>query len=373
MSDGPTPEFPPPGATPPPEPSGTSYGAAGHPPPPAYAPPPPGGPPRTYGEMLGAAHKPGAIPLRPLTLGAIYDGAFRIIRFNPKATVGAAVLVTAIANLIPVLVTAAMTFALSVPFEGVMTEDPETLDEISTADVAGLVALVSSLFLGAVATWFGMVFVTGMVAHVARAAAVGRRLSLGEAWRATRGKRWRLVGLNVVLSLGLLVGFTAYALLWVVLVVAGTDPLLLLGFGLVSVPALLVALFWFWIRVYYLPVPALMLEDVGVFGAIGRGYRLTSRQFWRTFGIALLTWLLTTIAGQVLSTPVSLVGQLLALAVPEYGWLVLVLTNSLAYVLLYAFVAPFTSAVVALQYLDQRMRKEAHDVELMRDAGLMPR
>ena len=38
--------------------------------------------------MLGAAHKPGAIPLRPLKLGNIYDGAFRIIRFNPKATVG---------------------------------------------------------------------------------------------------------------------------------------------------------------------------------------------------------------------------------------------------------------------------------------------
>ena len=38
--------------------------------------------------MLGAAHKPGAMPLRPLGLGDIYDAAFRIIRFNPKATVG---------------------------------------------------------------------------------------------------------------------------------------------------------------------------------------------------------------------------------------------------------------------------------------------
>jgi hypothetical protein len=33
--------------------------------------------------MLGAAHKPGAMPLRPLTLGDMYDAAFRIIRFNP--------------------------------------------------------------------------------------------------------------------------------------------------------------------------------------------------------------------------------------------------------------------------------------------------
>ena len=33
-----------------------------------------------------AAHKPGAMPLRPLVLGDIFDGAFRIIRYNPKAT-----------------------------------------------------------------------------------------------------------------------------------------------------------------------------------------------------------------------------------------------------------------------------------------------
>ena len=38
-----------------------------------------------------------------------------------------------------------------------------------------------------------------------------------------------------------------------------------------------------------------------------------------------------------------------------------------------AFVAPFTAAVTSLQYLDQRMRKEAYDVELMREAGLIPR
>ena len=32
---------------------------------------------------------------------------------------------------------------------------------------------------------------------------------------------------------------------------------------------------WFWVRVYYLPVPALMLERVGILAAIGRGFRLT--------------------------------------------------------------------------------------------------
>ena len=61
--------------------------------------------------MLGAAHKPGAMPLRPLGLGDFYDAAFRIIRFNPKATVGAAVLVAAVAMAIPVLATAVLSGA----------------------------------------------------------------------------------------------------------------------------------------------------------------------------------------------------------------------------------------------------------------------
>ena len=38
-----------------------------------------------------------------------------------------------------------------------------------------------------------------------------------------------------------------------------------------------------------------------------------------------------------------------------------------------AFIGPFTSAVTSLQYLDQRIRKEAYDVELMTQAGITAR
>jgi len=51
---------------------------------------------------MRVAHKPGAIPLRPLVLSDIFDGAFRIIRYNPKATIGAAVLVSAVAMIVPI-------------------------------------------------------------------------------------------------------------------------------------------------------------------------------------------------------------------------------------------------------------------------------
>ena len=50
-----------------------------------------------------------------------------------------------------------------------------------------------------------------------------------------------------------------------------------------------------------------MLEDVGVFGAIERGHALTGSVFWRVFGIALLTAIITSIAGSMLGVPVTMV------------------------------------------------------------------
>jgi hypothetical protein len=54
----------------------------------------------------------------------------------------------------------------------------------------------------------------------------------------------------------------------------------------------------------------------------------------------------------------------------QYVALVTVVLTALATVVQTAFVTPFSAAVTSLQYLDQRMRKEAYDVELMARAGI---
>lgn len=311
--------------------------------------------------MLGAAHKPGAIALRPLNLGDIYDGAFRIIRFNPKATVGSAVLVAAVAMGIPVLITALLTALVDFSADG----------DVSDAEAIAAIGSVGSLVAGTLLQSIGLILVTGMIAHVASAAAIGRRLSLGEAWAATRGSRWRLVGLTVLLALMLVGIIGIYAVAWLVAVVA-LPTVLIVVFGLVTVPAFLCFLAWWWIRVYYLPVPALMLERIGVLAAIGRGFRLTRRQFWRTFGIALLTALITGVAGSVLAAPLSIANSIVPAAMEgsRYVLLVSAVLTALASVVQAAFVTPFSAAVTSLQYLDQRMRKEAYDVELLARAGI---
>ncbi len=369
MSD----QYPPPGSPPPPgsqpAPGGQQPPRWGPMPPPPGPGVPPGAPPPGWTPargMLGAAHKPGAMPLRPLSLGEMYDAAFRIIRFNPKTTVGSAVMVAAVAMAIPVVVIALLTWTVGVAY------DPNSSDAATMDDVAGLVGAYGVLLLGGVLQSIGLIFVTGMIAHVTAAAAIGKRLSLGEAWAATLGKRWRLVGLAFLLGLVTTLLIAVYVVLWVLVIVVTGEVLLVVLWGLVSVPAFLAFMCWFWIRVYYLPVPALMLEPVGVLGAIGRGWRLTSRSFWRTFGIALLTVLIAGVAGQMLAFPVSLIGTLGSLAVDvEYALLVTTVGTALAQVVSTAFVAPFSATVTSLQYLDQRMRKEAYDVELMSQAGVL--
>ena len=357
-SSGQEPPAPPPAAPPPP---------GWQPPPPTAAPtwspypPPPAGAPT--GPPLPLAFRPGAVPLRPLGLGDIFDAAFRIIRHNPRATVGSALLVTAAAMAVPVLATAALAWV----FDVALAPGADLGDESFLAAL-GLQAL------GWLLQSVGLILVTGMVAHVTMAAAVGRTLSLAQAWAATRGKRARLFGLVALLGVMLVLLVVLFVLLWLAAVAAlsGWLQVLVLFF---SVPLFVGALWWFWVRIYYLPVPALMLEDVGIFGAIERGHALTRGAFWRVFGIALLTSVVAGIASLLLTVPIGLVTGALSdtgmSSEVEAVWSSVV--SAISAVVQSAFVAPFAAVVTSLQYVDQRIRKEAFDVELMTRAGVAGR
>jgi hypothetical protein len=292
----------------------------------------------------------------------MFDGAFRIIRFNPKATVGSSVIVAAVTMAIPVLVTAILTATVNVTFDRTGTPDDEAL--------VGIAGSYGSLVVGLVLFAFGSLFVTAMVAHVVSAAAIGRRLTLGQAWAATRGKRWKLVVLTMLLGLVMTTPVTIYVVAWVVVVIYASSVAVVVVWAVLTIPLFVAVWCVLWVRVNYLPVPVLMLEDVGVFGAIARSWRLTRKQFWRIGWIAFVTTLVAMVASSVLAGPFGVVGQLALFSGSRYALLIYVVSQAVSQVVSAAFVTPFTSGVTSLQYLDQRMRKEAYDVELMSQAGL---
>ena len=345
----PPPGWVPPGAPPPGAP--TAYGAPPPGPPPGYVPPA-----AVYGPPI---HKPGVVALRPLGLGDFFDGAFRTIRGNPTAMVGLAALVTTVFMVVPVIVTLGLAAAGHLTLD--LRPDPVTghvsaLDSVATTLVSGL----GSLF-GVFAT----IVLNGMLVRVVAEAVLGRRTRIGEAWRATRGRMLPLVGLTFldVLLWTLLIGVPV-----LLGVLAGAQAGVAIGF-VVGIPLFLAACavgLFVQIRFFQLAAPALVLERTGVFASLRRAGRLSHRQWWRIFGVLLLTGLVIGVVGQVVAVPLALVGALGPTVFPgTAGALLLVLSSFLSQILVGAITTPFTSAVTALQYVDQRIRKEGLDVELI--------
>ena len=318
----------------------------------------------------GMAYRPGAIPLRPLTLSDIYDGAFRIIRRNLGATVGAAVLVSAITGLVPMLVSifVAATYG-GLPSLQDAFSDPENAGEVTDRQLTGQLITVAGQVVGLLLQAVGLLAVTGMVIHVVFAATLGHTMTLGQAWRATAGRRWRLfaqAGILAQISLvaiGVPVAILAGLGYGISLTGSEAAVIIYAVFATLSGIALMV---FVWIRLYLLAVPPLMLEEPRIFRAIGRGFQLTAGMFWRTFGIALLTFILTAIASNLLQMPFAIGALAFTFGVGgAAGGIGTAAITAISTVLTTALVAPFTAAVTCLQYLDLRIRKEALDVELI--------
>lgn len=360
---------PPPGpAGPPPPPGQPGWGTLGDQAHQGHQGQPSGWPPAPapFGGPPPLAPRPGAVPLRPLRLGDLFDGAFRIIRRNAGATVGAAVLVASLAMLLPLVVAAVGTFG------GWGLTDAVLEDGVTDDELGSFGAVFGTLFLGTALQGVGLVLVGGMTAQVTAAAVVGRRMTLAQAWAATRGRRWRLLGLTATIGLLVALPVAAYAGPLLGLVLLDVGWLWPLAWGVLGFGALVVALCWLWIRLAYFSMPSLMLEAPRVFGAIGRGRRLTRGAFWRIFGIALLTNLAALVGSQIVSTPISVLAELVPLVTgPDYAMLTLVIGQAAGSIVAAAFATPFLSVVAALQYLDQRIRTEAYDVVLMEQAGLI--
>jgi hypothetical protein len=349
------------GAQPPP-----SYGAQ---PPPSYGagPAPSWGQPTPqwgYGQQPGAAPpgyarpappKPGVVPLRPLALGEILDGAVQTIRQNPKVMLG----LSAIVNLaLTVIVVLLQIGNLSEAFGGLNSFDSSS--EQASADAGQLVASAIALLL----QFVGTTLLTGLLVVAVSDAVLGKRPGIGEVWRRARGRIWALLGVTVMVVLAVF-GIGVACLLPGILVAfagGGVSAVLLIVLGFF---AALVLCFWIAIRFLFAP-PTVLLERSGVFASMGRSWRLVGGSWWRCFGI----WLLAQLLGSILSGVLQVPLLILASVVEGSGSKAIVIgLTILASVLARTLVAPFSAAILALLYIDLRMRREGLDVRLQQAAA----
>jgi hypothetical protein len=330
---------------------------------PQYGPPqygqPQYGPPPGYGQPQGYAPpaQRGIIPLRPLSLGEIFDGAFRSIRANPRVMFGFSTVVVASATLVGgilwyLLVPTIMGWMSGLPDTSEV--DPYgTLD--ATASVMGLYALIPFIRLA-------VTVLSGVLTVSVSRSVIGQTVTVGDLWR----RHWRRVGALVLIT-GLfgVVAVVAWILLTLLIVLLATASGALAALvGVVVVVGGIVATVWVSVRILFV-APVLVLEDAPVWSSIGRAWRLTRGSFWRIFGINLLAQIVAYFASQVLSVPTSILAMFFITDPGSGGF---VATMSIGMAISYTLPAIFLAAVVALQYIDIRIRREGLDVQLMRAA-----
>jgi hypothetical protein len=323
-----------------------------------------------YGPGRGGwnvAPNPGGVPLRPLALGDILNGAVTLARRNPAATFGLAALVMTIYGVVSAVVQAAYRPKLATYQNEI--QNGQTLTSQQAAHLFGSF-FSAALPLLAVTVVLGLVVdaaLTGMLSAVIGRGVLGRQTSLGAAWQAGRigtvlAATVLLFLLGVAVVAPVAVGVVVLALLHIGPAAAALG--VLGGIACVVFEILLV------IRLS-LTLPALVLERISPRAAIKRSWQLTSGSFWRLFGILALTGIIVGIAAEVLSIPFNLVGAAVgggssggvfgAAASTSVAALVI---GAIGTILAATVTRPISAGVNVLLYVDLRMRREGLDLTL---------
>jgi hypothetical protein len=322
-------------------------------PPPGWTPPP----------------KPGVVPLRPLGLGDLLDGAVQTMRQNPRVMLGLSAAVMAVAA---VLSTLFIIVGLPRMTAGLENADAQLqVDEVAAVLGGGIV----SFLLPAVVQTLATIVLTGILIVAVSQAVLGRRPSVGEVWRRARPRVLALIGLSLLSAL-IVVVVVGVLLVPGILLLVGSSEVgggVALALGVVAgvVVAVLV-----YVRLAF-AAPALLLEQLGVVGALRRSWRLVAGSWWRSFGILLLGAIIAGAINGLVQLPFSVIGSLVGAFVgddPSGGevttglQLSLVISN-VGSVVASTVTAPFTAALTALLYIDLRIRREGLDVALARAAA----
>jgi len=129
-----------------------------------------------------------------------------------------------------------------------------------------------------------------------------------------------------------------------------------IGIGLI----LLIVPGVYWAGKYGLAVPAVVLEDIKAKQAFPRSAALTKDAISRIIAIYFLTWILTFVVAVGLGAAVQLVAPTLA---KSAGTVTAAAFNLVLNAIVTTAITPIMAIALTLAYYDQRVRKEAFDIE----------
>jgi hypothetical protein len=262
---------------------------------------------------------PMSVLLRPLTLGELLDRAFQLYRSRFTLLVS----ISAVAYLPVFVIQAGMLWA------------PKTFS------VSASMAMVGGFLVALVVRLLGVAAANSATVIVVSAAYLERPITLREAYARVSGMLVRvffiMIGAGIGIALGLL---------------------------LLIVPGVILFLMW------ALAIPVAVLEDAGLGESLSRSRYLTAGHRSRVFVIYLLYFVLVFALEFALLTPL---GAMIALKGhgPAGAAATAPIVSAASAVLTFvieSLITPILAICLSLMYYDERVRKEAFDIQLMMSA-----
>jgi hypothetical protein len=305
------------------------------------------------------------VPLRPLGLGELLDGAFQYIRAHPRVVLG----IAAVVAVVRVIIQAPFQSSFGADVEA-FVGDPSGTRTVSLEQAGGLLGTtVTFAGVSLLISLLANTVLTGLLVVVLSRSVLGAPIVTRDAWEAARPRLLGLLGVVVLVALATVLAFLVPLIPAGLLALFGapagaTAALTVLGMVAGLVLAVIVAI------VLTLAAPTYVLEGIPVIAALRRSRDLVRGRFWPILGTLLLTVVIVTVVSGIIGVPFSLVSGAVAGAIGDpnpFGPLPLLIT-SIGTVIAETLTAPFQAGVTGLLYIDQRMRREGFDIELQRAA-----
>lgn len=302
--------------------------------------------------------------LRPMSTAQVLDRTFHVYR-------NYFLLLAGIGVLLPILlfVLRLAAFPLGYPPRGASLRDPFLFWTIFLEYMAAFILVYV----------IGHAITGGAAVYAVARIHLGEPVTIADAYRKTLPRFWSILRIAVTIYIRV----TAVGILALgasILLSFGIDPLLgLLGISsstaavtigiiVVGLTALGGALWMLHLySKYCLSIAVCVLEGLPARPALRRS-RFLARGSLRRIS---LIYLLTAVLGLVLSTVLWLPSQFYAVYVP-HSLTVAIFLRSIGSFLAGALAGPIATTAVALVYYDQRIRKEAFDLQLMINSIAQP-
>ena len=298
------------------------------------------------------------IPMRPLSVGETFDGAVRLIRFNPVAFIVFPLIVNLVAGATNILVTLALGESTFTGGSG-------------GANYAVVISLVTSIVTLAANL---IVLVAGT--RVTLATVRGEKLTLGQTFALAKGQlvsiAARMLGLFLFITLAMaLYIFMLSALLAALFDNIGDSSS---GFfwGIFGWPILAIILAFFAFYRFTVTAPAMVAEDIGPISGLSRSWHLTKGSLGYFIGLLFSMIAIGIGLGIIISFIFITFAGLGGTNSTDNPGVVLVsggIGSVLAALLGAIVIAPIVTAVTNLVYVNMRMKRENFHQDALFQAG----